>query len=74
MSSIGPHVIIPKGPDNPYGSVTGPYNTEGGWGLPAGPEHKCPKCGGDNFKYYSGFMIAAENKCSDCDYIEVFCY
>ena len=72
---VGPERIIPQGDSNPHGSKTGPYNTIGGWGLPASKgEDQCPKCRGLNFKYVPLFAEAAENKCSDCGYSELFCY
>jgi hypothetical protein len=73
MNPRSDEIIIPKGPDNPYGSVTGPYATVGGWGKPANGE-PCPKCGGKNFKYYGLFAEAAENRCDDCNYNEGFMY
>lgn len=71
----GKEQIIPKGTHNPHGSVTGPYNTAGGWGKPASKgEHKCPKCESLNFHYEPGFAESAKNVCPDCGYDEWFCY
>jgi uncharacterized protein (DUF983 family) len=66
--------IIPKGKNNKYGSKTGPYNMIDGWGLPAGLNDKCPKCGSKKFHYVAGFAEAATNECPDCKYEEWFCY
>lgn len=69
-----PEKITPKGPNNPYGSVTGPYNSLGGWGKPARKgEDKCPKCGGLEFHYVPGFCDYAENVCP-CGYSEDFSF
>jgi len=69
-----PEVIVPKGPKNPYGSVTGPFNTAGGWGKPAEDDDCCPKCGSKTFHYESGFAECATNVCKECDYNEHFAY
>jgi hypothetical protein len=66
--------IMPKGVDNPFGSITGPYNTISGWGKPAQKGiDRCPKCGGLDFHYEPGFAEAAWNKCP-CGYEEFFLF
>jgi hypothetical protein len=67
-------VLTLKGPDNPFGSYTGPYLTNGGWGTPAQSWDKCPKCCRRNFKYVAGFGDGATNECGDCGYSESFAY
>jgi hypothetical protein len=75
MTPLGMEKITPKGDNNPYGSVTGPYNTAGGWGKPATKgEPPCPKCRSVEFHYKAMFAAAAENVCPECGYSEIFCY
>lgn len=66
--------ITPKGPSNPYGSVTGPHNSAGGFGEPAGEGDTCPKCGSSSFHFEQGWLDSASNKCTDCGYNESFSF
>jgi hypothetical protein len=65
---IGPRRMV----RNRHGSITGPYNTVGGWGLPAAPWNICPRCKSPRFRYVPGFAEAATNECPDCSYSEFF--
>lgn len=74
VTELGDHIIIPRGKKNPYGSVTGPFNTIGGWGEPAGEDDSCPKCGSSKFAYTThGYGLYVTNECPDCGYEEGFC-
>lgn len=72
QSSHGIPVLVLPGVRNRYGSVTGYFFTEGGWGAPTPGNLECPSCNGDNFRYFPGPGETSSNFCPDCGYRETF--